>query len=41
MRKFIGYKDLVENFKKRCLNGTLSHAHLICGEDGIGKSILA
>ena len=41
MRKFIGYKDLVENFNKRCLNGTLSHAHLICGEDGIGKSVLA
>ena len=41
MRKFIGYRDLVMNFNKRCSNGTLSHAHLICGEDGIGKSVLA
>ncbi len=41
MRKFIGYKDLVINFSKRCSDGTLSHAHLICGEDGIGKSVLA
>ncbi|SCK04300.1 DNA polymerase III subunit tau [uncultured Clostridium sp.] len=41
MRKFIGYKDLIINFNKRCSNGTLSHAHLICGEDGIGKSVLA
>jgi DNA polymerase-3 subunit delta' len=41
MRKFIGYRDLVKNFNKRCSNGTLSHAHLICGEDGIGKSVLA
>lgn len=41
MRKFIGYKDLIINFNKRCLSGTLSHAHLICGEDGIGKSVLA
>lgn len=41
MRMFIGYNDLIRNFKERCLSGTLSHAHLICGEDGIGKSILA
>lgn len=41
MRKFIGYNDLIINFSKRCSNGTLSHAHLICGEDGIGKSVLA
>ena len=41
MRKFIGYRDLIRNFNQRCLSGTLSHAHLICGEDGIGKSVLA
>lgn len=41
MRKFIGYKDLIVNFSKRCSNGSLSHAYLICGEDGIGKSVLA
>lgn len=41
MRKFIGFNDIINNFSKRCLNSTLSHAHLICGEDGIGKSVLA
>ena len=41
MRKFIGYKTLINNFKFRCMNNTLSHAHLIAGEDGIGKSNLA
>ena len=41
MRKFIGFKNLIENFNKRCISGTLSHAHLISGEDGIGKSKLA
>ena len=41
MRNFIGYSDLINNFKDRCLKNTLSHAHLIAGEDGIGKSKLA
>lgn len=41
MRNFIGYSSLIENFKNRCSNGNLSHAQLISGEDGIGKSILA
>ena len=41
MRKFIGYETLINNFKARCMNNTLSHAHLIAGEDGIGKSNLA
>ena len=41
MRSFIGYKKLIENFKDRCINETLSHAQLISGEDGIGKSLLA
>ncbi len=41
MRKFIGYKTKINNFKFRCMNNTLSHAHLIAGEDGIGKSKLA
>ena len=41
MRKFIGYETLINNFKDRCMNNTLSHAHLIAGEDGIGKSNLA
>lgn len=41
MGKFIGFENIIENFKHRCNNETLSHAHLISGEDGIGKSILA
>jgi DNA polymerase-3 subunit delta' len=41
VRKFIGYETLINNFKDRCMNNTLSHAHLIAGEDGIGKSNLA
>ena len=41
MRNFIGYSSFIENFKSRCSNGNLSHAQLISGEDGIGKSILA
>lgn len=41
MRNFIGYDQLIKNFKNRCSSNTLSHAHLIAGEDGIGKSILA
>lgn len=41
MRKFIGYDTLINNFRNRCINNSLSHAHLIAGEDGIGKSKLA
>ena len=41
MRSFIGYRTLINNFKNRCINNTLSHAHLIAGKDGIGKSKLA
>lgn len=41
MREFIGYNDLIKNFTARCKNGNLSHAHLITGDDGIGKSRLA
>lgn len=41
MRNFIGYDTLINNFKNRCINSSLSHAHLIAGEDGIGKSKLA
>ena len=41
MRNFVGHSSLRENFKNRCSNGNLSHAQLISGEDGIGKSILA
>ena len=41
MRKFIGYETLINNFKDRCMNNALSHAHLIAGEAGIGKSKLS
>lgn len=41
MGNFIGYDTLINNFKNRCKNNSISHAHLIAGEDGIGKSKLA
>ena len=41
MRDFIGHEVLINNFKQRCLKNTLSHAHLIVGEDGVGKGKLA
>lgn len=41
MRDFIGHEALINNFKQRCLKNTLSHAHLIAGEDGGGKGKLA
>lgn len=41
MRNFIGYDTLINNFENRCIKNSLSHAHLIVGEDGIGKSKLA
>lgn len=40
MRDFIGHEALINNFKQRCLKNTLSHAHLIAGEDGVGKGKL-
>ena len=41
MRDFIGHEALINNFKQRCLKNTFSHAHLIAGEDGVGKGKLA
>lgn len=41
MRDFIGHEALINNFKQRCLKNTLSHAHLIAGEDRVGKGKLA
>lgn len=38
---FIGHDDIRKRFNKGLIKGALSHAHLIIGEDGIGKSILA
>lgn len=41
MNKFIGHNDIISGFMKRAENNQLSHAHLIIGADGIGKSIVA
>lgn len=41
LNKFIGHNKVIEGFMKRAENNTLSHAHLITGRDGIGKSIIA
>lgn len=41
MKEFIGFENIIEGFSKRVRNNHLSHAHLIVGPDGIGKSIVA
>lgn len=41
MGQFIGHERIVDSFKKRIETGEISHAHIIVGEDGIGKSNLA
>lgn len=41
MSEFIGHKNVIDSFKARIKKGNLSHAHLIVGADGIGKSGLA
>lgn len=41
MNKFIGHSDIINGFMKRADNNLLSHAHLIVGTDGIGKSLIA
>ena len=41
MEDFIGFKNIIDGFMKRADKNTLSHAHLIVGSDGIGKSIVA
>lgn len=38
---FIGFDSIIEGFNKRAYKGNLSHAHLVIGPDGIGKSLLA
>jgi DNA polymerase III subunit delta' len=39
--KTIGHEDIRKHFISAIEAGTLSHAHLIIGDDGIGKSLLA
>lgn len=41
VEEFIGFQDIINNFIKRVRADNLSHAHLVVGPDGIGKSILA
>lgn len=41
MVEVIGHQKTIESFKKTIEKKSLTHAHLIVGEDGIGKSILA
>ena len=40
MRKIIGHKNIINSINSRKLNDSFSHANLIVGNDGIGKSIL-
>lgn len=41
MRKIIGHKNIIDSIDNRKLNDSFSHANLIVGNDGIGKSIIA
>ena len=41
MKGFIGFENIINGFMKREDKNTLSHAHIITGPDGIGKSIIA
>jgi DNA polymerase-3 subunit delta' len=41
LRKIIGHKNIVDSINNRKLNDSFSHANLIVGNDGIGKSIIA
>jgi len=38
---FIGFDRIIEGFNKRAYKNNLSHAHLIIGPEGIGKSLIA
>ena len=41
MGEIIGHKSIIDSFKKRVDLSEISHAHIIVGADGIGKSNLA
>ncbi len=41
MSKIIGHKDVRDRLKKRSAKDSFSHANLIAGSDGIGKSLIA
>ena len=41
VKGFIGFENIINGFMKREDKNILSHAHIIAGPDGIGKSIMA
>lgn len=41
MGNFLGHKDILDNLIRKIKKEEISHAHIIVGEDGIGKSSLA
>ena len=41
MRKIVGHKSVIDSINNRKSNDSFSHANLIVGNDGIGKSIIA
>lgn len=41
MRKIIGHERIIKGFNLRKKNNAFSHANLIIGDDGIGKSLIA
>ena len=41
MRKILGHSSIINGIDRRKLNSSFSHANLIVGPDGLGKSIIA
>ena len=41
MRKILGHESIINGINRRKLNNSFSHANLIVGVDGIGKSVIA
>ena len=41
MKDFIGHENIIRSFNMAIASEKLSHAHLIVGEDGLGKSVVA
>jgi len=41
LRKVVGHKNIIDSINNRKLNDSFSHANLIVGNDGIGKSVIA
>lgn len=41
MRKILGHESVINGIDRRKLNNSFSHANLIVGADGIGKSVIA